>query len=319
MVEDLNEKLAEIVDPEKGPVIKALDKATGDNLKNLLAPESTEGNFDPSPIARLRTLIAADLSAHQKSVDASLEAIKTKLRIGQGARKTAADGTDFEVKVDKIVQDYAQIFGDTALPTGAIAETGGGKKGDTKVELNKDDTLGKICTLLWEAKTDKSFKSKATGRVIDDQVKKELNGVIADRSADAAILVLDSEGIDMEVQTPWREYDGNKLLIIVDPFTPEQDLIRLAYLWGRWKSRSSIGDLRPEIDLDGIRGSFDAMQLRLKDLRNVKKSHNDAIKSIESAGGLLKSFRDDIKDMMEELARMVNVKIEIDNEKDELD
>ena len=319
MVEDLTEKLAEIVDPEKGPVIKALDKATGDNLKNLLAPESTEGNFDPSPIARLRTLIAADLSAHQKNVDASLEAIKTKLRINQGARKTAADGTDFEVKVDKIVQDYAQIFGDTALPTGAIAETGGGKKGDTKVELNKDDTLGKICTLLWEAKTDKSFKSKATGRVIDDQVKKELNGVIADRSADAAILVLDSEGIDMEVQTPWREYDGNKLLIIVDPFTPEQDLIRLAYLWGRWKSRSSIGDLRPEIDLDGIRGSFDAMQLRLKDLRNVKKSHNDAIKSIESAGGLLKSFRDDIKDMMEELARMVNVKIEIDNEKDELD
>jgi hypothetical protein len=61
------------------------------------------------------------------------------------------------------------------------------------------------------------------------------------------------------------------------------------------------------------------MQLRLKDLRNVKKSHNDAIKSIESAGGLLKSFRDDIKDMMEELARMVNVKLEIDTEKDELD
>jgi hypothetical protein len=61
------------------------------------------------------------------------------------------------------------------------------------------------------------------------------------------------------------------------------------------------------------------MQLRLKDLRNVKKSHNDAIKSIESAGSLLKSFRDEIKDMMEELARMVNVKIEMDTEKDELD
>ena len=123
----------------------------------------------------------------------------------------------------------------------------------------------------------------------------------------------------MDVQAPWKEYDGNKLLIIVDTFAPETDLIRLAYLWGRWKSRSSIGDLKAEIDFDGIRGSFDAMQLRLKDLRNVKKSHNDAIKSIESAGSLLKSFRDDIKDMMEELARMVNVKIDIDTEKDELD
>lgn len=319
MVEDLNEKLAEIVDPEKGPVIKALDKATGDNLKNLLSPESIEGSLDPSPIARLRTLIAADLAAHQRRVDDSLEAIKAKLRINQGSRKTAADGTDFEVKVDKIIQDYAQIFGDSAESTGAKAESGGSKKGDTKVTLNNDDTMGNICTLLWEAKTDKDFKSKATQRVIDDQVKKELNAVLADRGGDAAILVLDSEGIDMDVQTPWKEYDGNKLLIIVDTFAPDTDLIRLAYLWGRWKSRSSIGDLKAEIDLDGIRGSFDAMQLRLKDLRNVKKSHNDAIKSIEIAGGLLKSFRDDIRSMMEDLADMVNVKIEIDNEKDELD
>lgn len=319
MIEDLNEKLAEIVDPEKGPVIKALDKATGDNLKNLLAPENTEGNLDPSPIARLRTLIGADLAAHQKKVDESLDAIKAKLRIGQGARKTAADGTDFEVKVDKIIQDYAQIFGDTAEPTGAIAETGGSKKGDTKVTLNNDDTMGKICTLLWEAKTDKNFKSPKTGRVVDDQVKRELNAVITERGADAAILVLDSEGIDNEAQTPWREYDGNKLLIIVDTYTPESDLIRLAYLWGRWKSRSSIGNLETKIDIDGIRGSFDAMQLRLKDLRNVKKNHNDAIKSIEAAGSLLKNFRDDIRSMMEELADMVNIKIEIDTEKDELD
>jgi len=319
MIKDLNEKLAEIVDPEKGPVIKALDKATGDNLKNLLAPEALGDSLDPSPIARLRTLISADLSAHQKKVDESLESIKTKLRINQRDRKTAADGTDFEVKVDKIIQDYAHIFGDLAEPRGAIAETGGSKKGDTKVTLNKDDTKGKICTLLWEAKTDKGFKSKATGRVIDDQAKKELNTVITDRSADAAILVLDSEGIDMDAQPPWKEYDGNKLLVIVDTFAPESDLIRLAYLWGRWKSRSSIENLETQIDFDGIRGSFDAMQLRLKDLRNVKRSHNDAIKSIESAGSLLKNFRDEIKDMMEELARMVNVKIESDEEKDELD
>jgi len=312
MVVDLNKKLAEIVDPEKGPVIKALDKATGDNLKNLLAPETNENNLDPSPIARLRHLITADLAAHQRKVDESLEAIKTKLRIQQGARKTAADGTDFEVKVDKIIQDYAQIFGDSAELTGAKSESGGSKKGDTKVTLNNDDTMGKICTVLWEAKTDQDFKSKATQRVIDDQVKKELNAVLADRGADAAILVLDSDGIDLAVQSTWKEYDGNKLLIIVDTFAPETDLIRLAYLWGRWKSRSSIGDLKPEIDLDGIRGSFDAMQLRLKDLRNVKKSHNDAIKSIESAGSLLKSFREDIRDMMEELALMVNVKIDLD-------
>lgn len=314
MIEDLNEKLAEIVNPTDGPVIKALDKATGENLKKLLSPEQSD---DPSPIARLRTLIAADLTGHQKNVHESLEAIKIKLRIDERQKKTAVDGTDFEVKVDKIIQEYAHIFGDTAEPTGAIAETGGSKKGDTKVTLNSDDTMGKICTLLWEAKTEKTFKSKTTGRVIDDQVKKELIAVINDRGANAAILVLDSEGINMDAQSPWREYDGNKLLIIVDLFTPEPDLIRLAYLWGRWKSRSSLGSLKTKIDIDGIRGKFDEMNSRLKDLRNVKKSHNDAIKSINSAGTLLSSFRYDIKDMMEELARMVNVKVDIDDPEDE--
>jgi hypothetical protein len=172
--------------------------------------------------------------------------------------------------------------------------------------------LGKICTLVWEAKTEKTFKSDRTGKVIDNQVKNELNAVINDRGSDAAILVLDSELLNLEDQPVWREYDGNKLLIIVDTFNPEPDLIRLAYLWGRWKSRASIGTLEQKIDFDGIRGSFDEMNLRLQTLRNVKKSQNDAIASIETAGALLASFRKDMKSMMEELALMVNIEVQID-------
>ena len=309
IVEQVKGELLELVDPEDGAVTKAFEKVTGSNLKTLLSPDHSE---DPSPIARLRSLIAADLKGHQDGVNESLEAIKAKLRIGQGTKKTAADGNDFEAKVDKVIQEFARTYGDTAEATGTVAETGGSKKGDTKVTLNKDDTMGKVISLLWEAKTEAKFKSKATGKVIDDQVKNELNAVIDDRGANAAILVLDSEGIKLDDQPAWREYDGNKLLIVVDTFNPEPDLIRLAYLWGRWKSRASMGTLETKIDVDGIRGSFDQMNLRLKDLRNVKKSHNDAIKSIESAGGLLKSFREDIKDMMEELALMVNVKIDLD-------
>jgi hypothetical protein len=233
------------------------------------------------------------------------------------AKKTALDGNDFEAKVDKIIQEFARTYGDTAESTGTVAESGGSKKGDTKVTLNKDDTLGKLCTLVWEAKTEKTFKSDRTGKVIDDQVKKELNFVINDRGSDAAILVLDSELLNLEDQPSWREYDGNKLLIIVDTFNPEPDLIRLAYLWGRWKSRSSIGSLEPKIDVEGIRGSFDEMNLRMKDLRNVVKAHSDAIESIESAGLLLKSFRKDFKGMMEELALMVNIKIDLDEVENE--
>jgi hypothetical protein len=309
IVDDLEEKLLEMMDPENGPILKSFEKITGENLKDMLSPERDP---DVSPIARLRTLVAADLKGHQDSVTESLNAIKTKLRIEKSVRKNAQDGNDFEAKVDKIIQDFARIYADTAEPTGTIKESGGSKKGDTKVTLNKDDTMGKVCTLVWEAKTDMTFKSDRTNRVIDDQVKKELNSAISDRGSDAAILVLDSDLLNLDDQPSWREYDGNKLLIIVDTFNPEPEMIRLAYLWGRWKSRSSIGNLEAKIDIEGIRGSFDEMNLRLKDLRNVKKHHNEAIGSINSAGELLKLFRSDIKNMIEELALMVNINIEAD-------
>jgi len=66
MVEDLKAEITRLVDPENGPVIKALDKATGDNLKQLLAPEDT---LDPSPIARLKLLLTKDIADFKLEVD----------------------------------------------------------------------------------------------------------------------------------------------------------------------------------------------------------------------------------------------------------
>ncbi len=310
MVEDLKAEITRLVDPENGPVIKALDKATGDNLKKLLAPEDT---LDQSPIARLKVLLAKDISDFKLEVDGTLLEIKTKLGIGVAKRKTAADGNDFEAKVDGIIQEVARIYADTAEATGATPEAGGSKKGDTLVTLNTDDTQGQSCKIIWEAKTDARFKGKSTTqspKVIDDQVKTELNGAIKTRDAQAAILVLDSNGLDMNAQPVWREYEGNKLLIIVDLLMPDEELIKLAYLWGRWKSRASIGKLATTIDTEGIKNTFDTLRLRLKDLRNVKKSHNDAIKSINSAGTILFDFRKDINDMMEDLAETINIDLE---------
>jgi hypothetical protein len=310
MVEDLKAEITRLIDPENGPVIKALDKATGDNLKLLLAPEDT---LDQSPIARLKVLLAKDISDFKFEVDGTLTEIKSKLGIGVAKRKTAADGTDFEAKVDAIIQDVARIYADTAEATGATAEAGGSKKGDTLVTLNSDDTQGQVCKIIWEAKTDARFKGKSTTqspKVIDDQVKIELNGAIATRDAHAAILVLDSNGLDMSAQPIWREYEGNKLLIIVDLLMPDEELIKLAYLWGRWKSRASIGKLAATIDTEGIKNTFDSLRLRLKDLRNVKKSHNDAIKAINSAGTILFDFRKDVNSMMEDLAETINIDLE---------
>ncbi len=309
LLKELKEKADLLVDPENGPIIRALDKATGDNLKKLLAPEDS---YDQGPIARLRSMILQDVSNFKEEVDGTLGEIKSKLGIGVQKRKSGADGTDFEGKIDLIIQNYARVYGDTAIATGAKTEGVAAKKGDTEVTLNFDDT-GKIsCKIIWESKTDSKFKGKSTTqspKVIDDQVKIELNAAIKLREAQAGVLVLDSAGLDMGAQPTWREYEGNKLLIVVDPLMPDEDLIRLAYLWARWKAKAALGSTSATIDFDGIKNSFEQIRLRLKDLRNVKKAHTEVNSLLSGASSLVSNIQKDTKKMMEDLAETIDIEL----------
>ena len=317
LLKELKEKAELLVDPENGPIIRALDKATGDNLKKLLAPEDS---FDQGPIARLRAMLQQDVTNFKKEVDGTLEEIKHKLGIGVQKRKTAADGTDFESKIDSIIQSYALIYGDTAIATGAKTEGGSAKKGDTEVELNFDDTGNISCKIIWESKTDARFKSKSTtqaAKAIDDQVKNELNAAIELRKAKAGVLVLDSVDLNMDAQPTWREYEGNKLLIVVDPLTPDEDLIRLAYLWARWKAKASLGSTSVSIDFDGIKNSFEQIRLRLKDLRNVKRAHTDVNTILAGASTAVTQIQKDTKRMMEDLAETINIELTQIEDEDE--
>jgi hypothetical protein len=309
LLKELKEKADLLVDPENGPIIRALDKATGDNLKKLLAPEDS---YDQGPIARLRGMILQDVNNFKEEVDGTLGEIKSKLGIGVQKRKSGADGMDFEGKIDFIIQNFARVYGDTAIAIGAKTEGIAAKKGDTEVELNFDDTGNISCKIIWESKTDSKFKGKSTTqspKVIDDQVKIELNAAIELRKAKAGVLVLDSAGLDMDAQPAWREYEGNKLLIVVDPLTPDEDLIRLAYLWARWKAKASLGTTSVTIDFEGIKNSFDQIRLRLADLRNVKKAHTDVNTTLSSASKLVSNIQKDTKRMMADLAETINIEL----------
>lgn len=317
-IKELNNKFNDLIDPKKGAIITNLDAITKEKLTNLLTPEYDSDNIaNASPIAQLRMGLLKDLKL---LIANPINEIHAKLGLSGVVKKDAQAGDDFEDKVDDILQQIARTHGDTAQPVGTVAENGRAKKGDMLVTLNTDDTRTLVCKVAWEMKTEAKFKSGKnvqSPRVIDDQVIIELNKVIETRGVTAAVLVLDSDGLDMSKQVTWREYGGNKLLIIVDRFAPSPDLIQLAYLWSRWRARVGLDNFTTTVDEEGIRDTIKQIQLKLQLITNSKKNQNLAIDLLNKSVGFLNDYRKDTKNSFVALSEMINIEYEEITENDE--
>jgi hypothetical protein len=300
-----------LTDPEKGSVTTAIKDMADKTLKNLLTPDDNPA--DPSPINRFKNQLIDELEGFTENITNSLTAIQTKLGVGVDRRKVALDGNDFENNVAVVVQYYGRIYGDIVEPTGAKSEVGTSKKGDVLVTLNPDDTLGQKCAIAWEAKTDSTFKLQSktkSSRVSLDKVRKEMDEALSKRGAQVGVFVIDSDGLDMEVQVAWQELDGNKLILVLDPEEISEEMVQLAYLWARWKAKASVAKFKVEVNTEGIRRTIETLRVQIKDLRNVNLHHTAAIKSVNDAGAVLETFKGSAKTALSDLAEMINVELD---------
>ena len=307
----LENEAKNLTDPEKGSVSTAIKDMADKTLKNLLTPDDNPA--DPSPINRFKNQLLDELEGFNENITNSLTAIQTKLGVGVDRRKVALDGNDFENNVAVVVQYYGRIYGDIVEPTGAKSEVGTSKKGDVLVTLNPDDTLGQKCAIAWEAKTDSTFKLQSktkSSRVSLDKVRKEMDEALSKRGAQVGVFVIDSDGLDMEVQVAWQELDGNKLILVLDPEEISEEMVQLAYLWARWKAKASVAKFKVEVNTEGIRRTIETLRVQIKDLRNVNLHHTAAIKSVNDAGAVLETFKGSAKTALSDLAEMINVELD---------
>ena len=132
-----------------------------------------------------------------------------------GTRK----GRSFEERVDRALERIAASRGDASSHTGGEGAEGGGKKGDTLIELGAaaGPAAGRI---VFEAKDKKLSKNDAW---------KELNEAMAARAASFAVLVVAGEERIPAGREPLVEYEGNKLIIAVDRDEPESLALEVAY------------------------------------------------------------------------------------------
>lgn len=132
-----------------------------------------------------------------------------------GTRK----GFSFEERVHEAIERIASTRGDCATHTGGEGAEGGGKKGDTLVELGAAEgpSSGRI---VFEAKDRKLSKNSAWA---------ELNEGMAARAASFGVLVVAGEERIPAGREPLREYEGNKLIIAVDRDAPDSLALAVAY------------------------------------------------------------------------------------------
>ncbi len=132
-----------------------------------------------------------------------------------GTRK----GRSFEERVDGALERIAAPRGDASSHTGAEGAEGGGRKGDTLVELGAGSgpSTGRI---VFEAKDKKLSKNDAW---------RELNEAMAARAASFGVLVVAGEDRVPAGRETLTEYEGNKLIVAVDREQPEGLALEVAY------------------------------------------------------------------------------------------
>jgi hypothetical protein len=152
---------------------------------------------------------AAELTGLDQGREALAEAEEA------GTRK----GRSFEERVDRALERIAATRGDASSHTGGEGAEGGGKKGDTLIELGAADGLasGRV---VFEAKDKKLSKNDAW---------KELNEAMGARAASFAVLVVAGEERVPSGREPLVEYEGNKLIVAVDRDEPDCLGLEVAY------------------------------------------------------------------------------------------
>ncbi len=140
-------------------------------------------------------------------------------RVAAEAERGTAKGFTFEERVHGAIERIASARGDCASHTGGEGAEGGGKKGDTLVELGAADgpSLGRI---VFEAKDKKLSKNSAWA---------ELNAGMAARAAAFGVLVVAGEERIPSGREQLTEYEGSKLIVAVDRDEPDSLVLEVAY------------------------------------------------------------------------------------------
>jgi hypothetical protein len=193
-------------------------------------------------------------------------------RVAEEAERGTAKGRTFEELVHATIEQIAEAHGDAAHHTGDAATETGSKKGDTVVEVG--GAVGSaLATVVFEAKNKRLSRNDAWT---------ELNACMGERDATFAVLVVAGEDKVPAGLDELTEYQGNKMIAVLDREDPDPLALRLVYRYVRARVLAAGAD-ELEIDAAGVRDAAEEAGARLERANRVRKSLTNVTTSAEAA------------------------------------
>jgi hypothetical protein len=218
---------------------------------------------------------------------------KDKLEeVGAERERGTAKGRSFEEAVFDAVDRLALAQGDVAEAVGDVREATG-KVGDVVVAIDGCNGPARGRVVL-EAKDRRLSKPRALA---------ELDQAMAARSADFAVLVVPTlEEVPAKLE-PLREYNGDKLVVALDPEAGTLAL-ELGYRLARARVLMKRADA-DGIDAGALRDTVERALAALAEERKVKQQLTGARTSIDRAYDLVEAMAARVRGHLQEIDLLV--------------
>ncbi len=245
--------------------------------------------------SRAERAMQAQLGEMRKELGRLVERDEGERRLAEAEEAGTRKGRSFEERVHAALERIAAARGDCAHHVGDEPGIGGTKKGDTVIEVGASDgpAVGRI---VFEAKDDQLSKNKAWA---------ELNGAMAERQAEFAVLVVAGEESVPSGREQLAEYEGNKMIVAVDAELPDELGLDLAYRYARLRLMlKREGEL--SLDAGGVRDAVEEARSALKSAQAIRLALTNAGKSVTKAREGVDELVDSVDGRLERIEVLVS-------------
>jgi hypothetical protein len=207
----------------------------------------------------------------QKELQALRDEKDKLVEVGAERERGTAKGRTFEQSVAEAVDALALRQGDVAEAVGDQPGASG-KTGDVVVDIGacNGPSRGRV---VFEAKDRRLSKPGALD---------ELDRALSDRDADFAVLVVPTADELPAKLEPLREYNGDKLLVALDPADPEGLTLEVGYRLARARVLMSQG-AGEGVDGAAVHDVVERAVNAMEDVRRVKSQLTGAKTNIDRA------------------------------------